>query len=71
MTIKTSQAILQPHPTSVRLSNKFELVVSSGMWCAWCGADIRAIDGEPLDDDGMRLICRECGNLVIEYSWRP
>jgi hypothetical protein len=71
MTIKTSQAILQPHPTSVRLSNKFELVISSGMWCAWCGEDIRAYDAEPLDDDGgMRLICR-CGHLILQYEWRP
>ena len=59
-----------PRPTSSRLSNKFEFTVTAGCWCPECGETLRACDAEPLEDDGVRLICR-CGELIFQYEWRP
>ena len=47
-----------------RIGN-FDFALVEGLWCSWCGTDIRAIDVEPIDDDGgLRLCCRDCGQFV-------
>jgi hypothetical protein len=59
-----------PRPTTSRLNNGFHFTLIEGLWCSWCGENIRSCDAEPLDDDGMRLVCR-CGTLILQYGWRP
>jgi hypothetical protein len=66
MTNNTTPQKSQPaRPTRSRLSNGFWLVVSGGMWCQWCGEDIRACDAEALTDGGLQHICT-CGHVILE-----
>jgi hypothetical protein len=69
MSSNPPNAILQPRPTSTRLANRFEFAIA-GLWCPRCGDTIRVIDAEPLDGDGMRLVCR-CGQLILQYELQP
>jgi len=69
--IKVPRAIAQPRTDVVKLLNKFEFAITTGLWCPQCGDDIRAVDAEPLDNDGsVRLICR-CGHQLLRYEWQP
>jgi hypothetical protein len=70
MSSNPPNASLQPRPTSTRLANRFEFAITEGLWCPWCGDTIRVVDAEPLDDDGMRLVCR-CGQLILHYELQP
>lgn len=67
--IPHNKIVNPPRSTRSRLSNRFEITVTDGMWCPWCGETIRAIDAEALDDEAMRLICR-CGHLILQYELR-
>jgi hypothetical protein len=55
-------------PTTSKLSNRFEITVTGGIWCPECGDDVIACLAEALDDDGaMRHVCR-CGHLIFSYE---
>jgi hypothetical protein len=60
-----------PRLMTSRIGN-FDFALVEGLWCSWCGTDIRAIDVEPIDDDGgLRLCCRDCGQLILRQERRP
>jgi hypothetical protein len=66
-----TRKVNSPRLTTARLSTQFEFTLIDGLWCSWCGEDIRACDAEPLDDDGgMRLVCRDCGHLLLQWELR-
>jgi hypothetical protein len=68
--IPNTKKVNEPRPTTSRLNNGFEITITGGTWCPWCGEDIRACDAEALDDDGaMRLVCRR-GHLILQYGRR-
>jgi hypothetical protein len=71
MTNTKDRPLVQPRPTSTHLSNGNDVAVTEGLWCPWCGETIRACDTEALDAKGMRLICRCCGLLILQYGGRP
>jgi hypothetical protein len=57
-----------PRPTTSKLSNRFEITVTGGIWCPQCGDDVVACLAEALDDDGaMRHVCG-CGHLIFSYE---
>jgi DNA-directed RNA polymerase subunit RPC12/RpoP len=63
---------VQPRPTSSILSNGFEVTLAGGYWCLDCGQTLRANDAElhGSDPKTMRLLCRECGSLILGYGPR-
>lgn len=68
MSNKANPQNVQPaRPTTSRLSNGYEFTLAGGYWCLECGTSLSAIYAEALDDDGgMRLVCRECGHLILQ-----
>jgi hypothetical protein len=68
MSNKASAAIPQSRPVSTTstLANGYELAITTGIWCPWCGDDIRPCDAEPLDG-GLRLVC-QCGHQILHFK---
>ena len=65
------QNVQPERPTRSRLSNGYEFVLAGGYWCLECGTSLHAIYAEPTGEDGaMRLLCRDCGHLILQYELR-
>jgi len=54
------------------LSNGFEVTLAGDYWCLDCGQTLRANEAElhGSDPKTMRLLCRECGSLILGYGPR-
>ena len=55
------------------LDNGFEVTLAGGYWCLECGQELRANDAEPHGsaEAAMRLLCPECGTLILCYGRKP
>ena len=50
---------------------RYDFTLIDGLWCSWCGKDLRAEDVEALDNNGsLHLCCRDCGRLILRQDLR-
>jgi hypothetical protein len=63
----SAEKILTVQPRPVTLGDGSEITIAVGMLCSTCGDYIRAIDAEPLERGGVRLVC-SCGHLILQHE---